>query len=198
MGNSGVLHVITEKWQLAMYIALIFFSLYSAFKIIDDNSLMKLATDTNTTTLEKMEDFSFWAVSLNALNPAFRYELPFIEGYVISINDIPAFDATDLIFLIPLSLPLIFILRANKKKGFSEMLWKILFIIIYLAVAILVVKVIWYLLYLHFSSQLGMSGDQAIAVREKVLLGMTAATPIMLLCSGFGLLSLFKMVFGKR
>ena len=153
----------------AIIIAMILFSLYSALQVISEDNLEKIVQNTNITTTEKAGYFWLWSITLNDLVPTIRYQVPFIDGYIVPVNDLPYFDPVDLIIMLPLVVPASWFVinRWKKKKGDKIMLFGLL--ILWIFVSFLIAKFIIYQLYLYSSERIGLTVEEAIKIREAFL-----------------------------
>jgi len=183
-------------WDLALLWGLIIFGIFSALNVIDNSTLDNIATDTNTTVYRKATDFAIWGMTFNALNPTFRYRLPFTDRYIIPINDIPAFDPADLLIIVPL----LFIVNLIFKKvvihehPLVDRLIKIFIMVLLVVLGLLIAKLIWYLLYLWASTRIGMPVDIAIATREAMLENIGELNTPLAILAMLGATSIYRRI----
>lgn len=170
MGLQGI-NYITEHWVEALAVAFIVFGVWGALDSLDDETFNQIFLDNNNTFAQTGKDFMLMAITFGATTPAYRYNLPFINGYIVGINDIPYLDLTDLIILVPVWLITMFFLkRINfKQKPIEVILIKILIIVIILIITFLFIKWFQYQLYLNSAVNLGIPRENAIQAREDVL-----------------------------
>lgn len=198
------------EWGKALLFAMIMFSMYNVAVTLDDDSLNNMFSNVNNTivtqakdaaiaTGEKVGYFGLFAQTLNNLVPTFRYNIPGTDKYYIGINDIPYFDATDLFIMIPLIiLPFIYLKkRYMAVQGFDKL--EILLLLLLLIIgSFLIAKIAEYWLYMHSSSQLGLSAEQAIAIRESFIEKTEASKAVLLIVSVMGGLAILLSLRKKK
>lgn len=198
------------NWGNALLAAMIMFSIYNMAYTLDDDSLNEMFSGTNSTIVQNAKDaaiatgqkvgfFGLFAQTLNNLVPTFRYNIPGTDKYYIGINDIPYFDATDLFIMIPLMiLPFIYLKkRYLAVQGFDKL--EILLLLLFLLlISFIAAKVIEYWLYLYSASQLGLSAEQAIAIRESFIQKTEASKAILLIVSVMGGLAILLSLRKKK
>ena len=199
---SAMFGYVWDKLPSMILAALILFSVWNAIELVGPERLDEIADETGTAALRKAGSFWLWSMSINGLNPTFRYELPFIDKYIIGINDIPYFDATDLFFMLPIVLIVNWALsRKNvslSQNPFFDKLYKALILLVVLLLSFLMAKVIWYIIFVFTSGELGLTMTEAITIREDLLLAVDDVKLVFLAISVIGAIAILKEKFKKK
>jgi hypothetical protein len=187
---------VLKNWDTALLVALVLYGVVSGLEVIDDESLNLIADTTNTTIPEKIGHFAIWSITFNSLNPAYRYELPFTDKYIVPLNDIPFFDATDIPFIVLMFIIANwFLTKAILHRNYIvNKIYKILILILVVVISFLIWKTLIYYAYLWSSAKIGMGVEQAIATREAFLANIKDLSLPLLILSGFGGLAIYKKV----
>ena len=202
MGLQG-LSFIGKYWVEALAVAFLFLGLWGALKSFDDPTFNQMfTTENNESIIDKGSDFLVMAIAYGAITPSYRYELPFTDKYIIGINDIPFFDLSDLIILVPVWVFMMWILKKMTihQNPIWNFLLKVLIVIVVIVVVFLLIKVLQYYIYLNYAQQLGIPIETAIQAREKVLAQTDSVSGVMAIIAffgGFGAVRKLQAKYGK-
>lgn len=183
---------VLAKWDVALFVALMMFGVVTSLQILDDKTLNDALLQ-NRSIITKGASFVLWEITFNEITPTYRYELPvvnsvFKEKYIVGINDIPFFDATDLIIMLPIiAIVFIFLKRFRLSSSpVSDFFIKLIIMLFVIAFAFLLTKFIEYQIYLSVSQDIGLSTTDAIAIREQFLLNMVQLNLVFVVISAIG------------
>lgn len=183
---------VLNQWDTALFIALMLFGIVNALQILDDKTLNDALLQ-NRSIVTNSVSFALWQITFNEITPTYRYELPVVESifkekYVIGINDIPFFDATDLIIMLPV-IAIIFILLKRfrlSSSPVSDFFIKLIIMLLVITLSFLLTKFIEYQIYLSVSQDIGLSKTDAVAIRNQFLSNMTQLNMVFLMISAIG------------
>lgn len=170
------LQFIFKNWVIMLFAVFFIYGGLSAFLNMDEQTLDTVFQDRETSTQEKVFDVTVFTIAFGAVTPALRYESPMIESltgekYIVGINDIPYFDPTDLLFIIPVIYVSILILqRTTLAKGrLGDFLIKVVIVIFLIMTSYLATKAIEYKIYLDTGEKLGLPKESLIETRNNIL-----------------------------
>ena len=181
-----------NHWDTALFVALMLFGVVTSLQILDDKTLNNALLQ-NRSIVTTGASFVLWEITFNEITPTYRYELSIVESvfkekYVVGINDIPFFDATDLIIMLPI-VAIIFILLKRfrlSSSPVSDFFIKLIIMLFVIALSFLLTKFIQYQIYLSVSEDIGLSKIDAIAIREQFLVNIAQLNMVFVLISAIG------------
>lgn len=190
---------IANNWVEMLAVAFIVFGLLNALSTVDDSDFNMIFENSNLTFEQKGWNFVVFATTFGAITPSYQYNIPFLDGYIVGINDIPYFDLTDLIILVPVVYFFLWILKKMTfhKHPIYNFLIRALVLILIIIVAFLITKAVQYQLYLSSGVKLGFTKELLIETRNAVLLTTEQFTGIFVVLAILGGAGAIKKINNK-
>ena len=176
MSFFAIFEFIKAKWSTMLIVALLGVAFIESISTIEPSRFDQLILDKIESTkndpwymkiINTAVPIWMWSFTMNALNPAWRFEVPFWDGYIVPLNDIPYPDSTDLFILAIFIFPALWLtkrqIRLNNTWQ-SKLKWIAFFILVFV-LGWFATKWIYYQLYLYSAQWFGFTIEEAITAR---------------------------------
>lgn len=199
-GIFTILAFIKKKWSVALLIGLLSFAFLQSMETLEPERLDQIILESDKPIHVTALSLYGWSFTMNALNPTWRYNSTFWDGYVVPINDIPYPDATDMWLMLFLVWPAVYVVKKLYKKNTQTKYRIKLILILFLWIIItwFFTKWAYYQLYLDITASMGFTQAEAIAARENHLLGIENVKTVLLVVALLGSVAILDLVRKKK